>query len=55
MPAVMTTMSEFAVSLHGFEQIKSLALRHSFNDIDENDVGEFLGSDPVSGRRAYVA
>ena len=40
---------------HGFEQIESLALRHAFDDVDEYDVGEFLGGDPVSRGRAYVA
>ena len=40
---------------HGFEQIESFALRDAFDDVDENDVGEFLGGDPVGGRCAYVA
>jgi hypothetical protein len=40
---------------HGLEQIESLALGHAFDDVDEHDVGEFLGGDPVSGRCAHVA
>ena len=40
---------------HGLEQVESFALRDAFDDVDENDVGEFLGGDPVSGRGAYVA
>ena len=70
MPAVMTTMSEFGgvfvvvgaadvgvafLDGHGFEQIESFALRHAFDDVDQYDVGEFLGGDPVGGRGAHVA
>ena len=70
MPAVMTTMSELArgrvvvgagdvhVALldgHGFEQVERLALRHAFDDVDQHDVGQFLGRDPVCGSGAHVA
>jgi len=63
MPAVMTTISEFAgvfivvgagdvgVALfdgHGFEQIQSFALRDAFDDVNEDYVGQFFGSDPVA-------
>ena len=40
---------------HGFEQIESLALGHALDDVDEYDVGQFLGGDPVSGRCAHIA
>src|SRR6185437_3537669 len=40
---------------HGFEQVESFALRHAFDDVNEDDVGEFLGGDPVRGGRAYVS
>uniref|UniRef100_E6QN76 Uncharacterized protein n=1 Tax=mine drainage metagenome TaxID=410659 RepID=E6QN76_9ZZZZ len=40
---------------HGFEQVESLALWDAFGDVDENDVGEFLGGDPVRGGGANVA
>src|SRR5579864_5085962 len=40
---------------HGFEQVEAFALRHAFNDVDQNDVGEFFGSNPVSGSCAHVA
>ncbi len=40
---------------HGLEQIEPLALRYAFDDVDQDYIGEFFGSDPVGGRRAYVA
>ena len=40
---------------HGFEQVEALALRHAFDDVDENDVGEFLRGDPVGGGCAHVS
>ena len=39
---------------HGFEQVEAFALRHAFDDVDEDDVGEFFRSDPVSGGRANI-
>ena len=40
---------------HGFEQIQSLALRHAFYDIDQDNIGKFLGGDPMGGCSAYVS
>src|SRR6185312_1897579 len=40
---------------HGLEQVEGFALRHAFNDVDEDDVGEFFGGDPVGGCRADVS
>src|SRR5207249_960064 len=40
---------------HGFEQVEAFALGYAFDDVDENDVGEFLGGDPVGGGGADVA
>ena len=34
---------------------RPLPCGHAFDDVDQDDVGEFLGGDPVSGGRAYVA
>src|SRR6185437_10036172 len=40
---------------HGFGQIQSLALRDSFEHVNQYYVGQFLGRDPVSCRGAHVA
>src|SRR6185312_1625782 len=40
---------------HSFEQVERFALRHTFDDIDQNYVGEFFGSDPMGGGGANVA
>ncbi len=40
---------------HGFEQIEAFALGNAFDDVDENDIGQLFGGDPVSGGGAYVA
>jgi hypothetical protein len=40
---------------HGLEQVESFALGDAFDDIDEDDVGELLGGDPVGGGGSYVA
>src|ERR1700733_1964885 len=40
---------------HGFEQVEAFALRYTFDDVDEDDVGEFFGSDPVGGGGSHVA
>ena len=40
---------------HGFEQIQTLALRDAFDDVDQNDIGQFLGGDPMGGCGAYVS
>ena len=40
---------------HGFEQVESFALGNAFDDIDEDDIGQFFGGDPVSGGCAYVS
>ena len=40
---------------HGLEQIESFALRNAFDDVDEDDVSEFLGGDPMGCRGAHVA
>ena len=70
MPAVMTTMSELRgvgvviraddvhvalLDRHGLEQVERLALRNAFHDVDQNDVGQFLGCNPVRRGRAHVS
>ncbi len=40
---------------HGFEQIQTFALRHAFDDVDQNDIRQFFGRDPVGSGRSYVA
>ena len=40
---------------HGFEQVKRLPLGNALGDVDENNVGQFLGGDPVRGRCTNVA
>jgi hypothetical protein len=40
---------------HGFQQIQTFALRHAVNDVDEHDIGEFFGGNPVSCCRAHVS
>ena len=40
---------------HGFQQVQTFALGHAFNDVDQYDIREFFGSDPVSRSGAYVA
>src|SRR5262249_20718170 len=40
---------------HGLKQVETLALRHAFDDVDQNDIGEFFGGNPVSGGSADVA
>ena len=39
---------------HSFEQIESFALRDAFDDVDEHNVGEFFGGDPVGSGGADV-
>jgi len=36
-------------------QIERFALGDAFQDVDENDVGEFFGGNPVGGGGADVA
>ena len=55
---VVVCADDLAVALfdgHGLEKIERLALRHAFNDVDEDDIGKFLGGDPMSGGGADVA
>ena len=55
---VVVGAGDVAVALldgHGLEEVEPLALRHAFDDVDEDDVGEFLGRDPVSGGCTDVA
>ena len=40
---------------HGLEQVERLALGDAFDDVDQDDIGQFLGGDPVGGSGAYVA
>ncbi len=40
---------------HGLEQVERLALGNSFHYIDQDDIGQFLGSNPVCRGRAHVA
>ena len=40
---------------HRFQQIEAFALRHAFDDVDQDDVGQFFGRDPVGGGGAYVS
>ena len=40
---------------HGLEQVETLALGDAFHDVDEDDVGEFLRCDPMSGGGAHVS
>ncbi len=37
------------------EEVEGLALRHAFDDVDEDDVCELFGCDPMCGRCADVA
>ena len=40
---------------HGFEQVEAFALWDAFDDVDQDNVGEFFGSDPVGGGGADIA
>jgi hypothetical protein len=40
---------------HGLEQVERLALRNAFDHVDQHHIGQFLGRNPVRGRRAHVA
>jgi hypothetical protein len=40
---------------HGLEQVEPLALRHALDDVDQNNVGQFFGGDPVSRCCTHVA
>ena len=40
---------------HSLQQVKALALRYAFNDIDQHYIGQFLGRKPMSCRRAHVS
>ena len=40
---------------HGFKQVQSLSLRHTFDNVDQDHVGQFFRSDPVCGRSTNVA
>src|SRR3954447_12892706 len=40
---------------HGLEQIERLALGNALRDIDQHDVRELLGGNPMRRGRAYVA
>src|SRR5580704_747707 len=40
---------------HGLEQIETFSLGDAFHDVDENDIGELFGGDPVGGSGAYVS
>ena len=40
---------------HGFEQVEGFALGDSFDNIDQDHVGQFLGSDPMCRGGAHVA
>ncbi len=55
---VVVGAGNLAVALldgHGFKKVEPLALGHAFDDVDENDIGKFLGCDPVGGGCANVA
>ncbi len=32
---------------HGFQQVQRLALRHAFDHVDQDHIGQFLGRNPV--------
>ena len=40
---------------HGFEQVESLALRDAFDDVNQDDVGEFLRRDPMGSSSAHIS
>src|SRR5215472_1916841 len=40
---------------HGLKQVQALALGNALENIDEHNVRQFLGSDPMSSRRAHIA
>ena len=40
---------------HGLEQVERFALGNALDDIDQDDVGQFLGGNPVGGSGADVA
>src|ERR1035438_1217233 len=40
---------------HGLEQVETFALRDAFYDVDQHDVCEFFGGDPVGGSRTHVS
>ena len=47
---VIVGARDVAVALlhrHGLQQIERLALGNSLHDVDEHDIGQFLGSDPM--------
>ena len=37
------------------KQVETLALRDAFDDVDEDDIAQLFGGDPVSGGGAYVS
>src|ERR1019366_8018117 len=39
---------------HGFEQVETFALWDTFDDVDENDIGQFLRGDSVRCGSAHV-
>src|SRR5262249_5404823 len=40
---------------HRLQQVQAFTLGNAFENIDEHDVRQFLGSDPVSSSRPHVA
>src|SRR5208337_5153571 len=40
---------------HGLEQIKTFALGNAFDDVDEDDIGQFFRGNPMCGGSAYVS
>ena len=40
---------------HGLQQVQSLALRNAFHDVDQDDIGQFCGGDPMSRSGPHVA
>jgi hypothetical protein len=39
----------------GLEQVEPFALRYAFDDVDQHDVAQLFGGDPVRGGRADEA
>ena len=40
---------------HCLQQVEGLALGNALHDVDQDNIGQFLGSDPVGRGGAYVA
>ena len=40
---------------HGLQQVEAFTLRHAFDDVDKNHVGELFRGNPVSGRGPHIS